>query len=119
MAAHNDLGKRGEDLAAAFLEEKDYKIFERNYRFEKGEIDMIAFKPYEIVFVEVKTRSSTRWEYPEAAVTPVKQGRLKRAAEAYLYERKLLNLPARFDIIALAFDKPDAPEILHIEDAFR
>lgn len=119
MAAHNDLGKRGEDLAAAFLEEKGYQIFERNYRFLKSEIDIVAFQPYEIIFVEVKTRGSVRWDYPEAAVTPAKQNHIKRAAEAYLYERKLLNLPARFDIIALAFDNPDSPDILHIEDAFR
>ncbi|MEL7341821.1 MAG: YraN family protein, partial [Bacteroidota bacterium] len=59
MAAHNELGQQGEDIAAGYLEAKGFQILDRNYRFQKGEIDIVALMldPAELVFVEVKTRS--------------------------------------------------------------
>ena len=64
MASHNELGKKGEDLAAGFLEAKGYHIMDRNYRFMKAEVDLVALQlePAELVFVEVKTRSNTKFQ---------------------------------------------------------
>jgi putative endonuclease len=121
MADHNDLGKRGEDLAAELLEAKGYHILDRNYRFERAEVDLVALRldPGEVVFVEVKTRSSDLWGYPEAAVSEAKKKLLFKAADSYIYERQLFTVPARFDIIAVSLSNPDEPMFQHIEDAFR
>ncbi len=73
MAGHNELGKKGEGLAIAFLEENDYKILERNYRFQKAEVDIIAFKDEILVGVEVKTRSTAHFGNPQEFV---KSGRI-------------------------------------------
>ncbi|MEM6343719.1 MAG: YraN family protein [Bacteroidota bacterium] len=122
MAAHNDLGIQGEEIAAGFLEAKGYNILDRNYRYQKGEIDIVALRltPAEVVFVEVKTRSnSTQGPPPEAAVSSAKQKILFKVADSYLYEKQLTSVPSRFDIIAVAMDNPEHPIIHHIEDAFR
>lgn len=122
MARHNDIGKQGEDIAASFLETKGFHILDRNYRFEKAEIDMVALQlePAELVFVEVKTRSTTYDPtHPEDAVTTEKQRLIFKAADAYLYEKQMWTVPIRFDIIAVHLAVPDHPMIHHIEDAFR
>ncbi|MEL7339791.1 MAG: YraN family protein [Bacteroidota bacterium] len=122
MAAHNDLGKKGEEIATGFLEAKGYNILDRNYRYEKGEIDIVALRltPAEVVFVEVKTRATfSKANPPEAAVSPEKQKKLFKVADSYLYEKQLTSVPSRFDIIAISMDNPEHPMIHHIEDAFR
>lgn len=122
MARHNEIGKQGEDIAASFLEAKGFHILDRNYRFEKAEIDMVALQlaPAELVFVEVKTRSTTYDPTnPEDAVTIEKQRLIFKAADAYLYEKQMWTVPIRFDIIAVHLAVPDHPMIHHIEDAFR
>ncbi|RMG65957.1 MAG: YraN family protein [Bacteroidetes bacterium] len=121
MATHNDLGKQGEDLACQFMEAKGYHILDRNYRFERAEIDIAALRldPPELVFIEVKTRSSEEWGYPEASVTPAKQALIFKAADSYLYEKQMDTVPVRFDIIAINMQNPEHPLIHHIEDAFR
>lgn len=121
MAEHNDLGKEGEKIAAGFLETKGYHILDQNYRFEKGEIDLVALRiePAELVFVEVKTRASNLDSRPETAVTPTKQKLIFRVADAYIYEKGMGTVPVRFDIIAVNMFLPDQPLIHHIEDAFR
>lgn len=117
-------GKRGEDLATAFLEAKGYKIMEKNYRFKKNEVDLVGFEPnkdYEtggqIVFVEVKYRENLRHGTPEEFVDDAKKKRMWLAAEAYLYETKLEGSPARFDVVAISGDL-DQPDIKHYKDAF-
>lgn len=121
MAEHNELGKRGEEVAAAFMEAKGYQILDRNYTFEKAEIDMAALSldPPELVFVEVKSRSSGQWGHPELAVTEKKQRLIFKAADSYLYEKQMTTVPVRFDIIAITFEQPEHPMIHHIEDAFQ
>ena len=121
MASHNDLGKKGEDLAAGFMEAKGYIILDRNYRFERAEIDLVAlrFEPAELVFIEVKTRSNTKDSYPEESIDTKKKKRLFKVADSYIYEKKMNTVPTRFDIISIAMDNPDHPMIYHIEDAFR
>ncbi|MEM7660512.1 MAG: YraN family protein [Bacteroidota bacterium] len=121
MAEHNELGKRGEELAASFLEAKGLQILDRNYRFERAEIDIAALSldPPELIFVEVKTRSSGQWGHPEMAVTEKKQQLIFQAADSYLYEKQMSTVPVRFDIIAITYEQTDHPMIHHIEDAFR
>lgn len=122
MAAHNDLGKAGEALAAEFLEASGYTILDRNYRFLKAEVDLIAlnFEHPELVFVEVKTRTYTGPSavLPEESVSQAKQNLIFRAADAYIYEKQMRTVPIRFDIIAVQMH-PEHPLIHHIPDAFR
>jgi len=121
MAKHYDLGKQGEELAAGFLEAKGYQVMDRNYRFQKAEIDIVALRlePAELVFVEVKTRSNTQESFPEESITLQKRKLIFKAADSYIYEKQLLTVPVRFDIIAISMDDPEHPLIHHIEDAFR
>ena len=110
-------GKAGEDLAARFLEQQGLKIIKRNYRFERGEIDLIAEEGDELVFVEVKARRSTAFGSPEDAVTEEKQEQVHTVAEGYLFEHDIDNRPCRFDVIAIEFRNNKA-DIRHIRNAF-
>lgn len=117
-------GDRGENLAADFLEAKGYRILERNYRFNREEVDLVCFQPYddytqggELVFVEVKARRGLGYGRPEAAVTRDKQEAIMRVAEAYLHETRLEGALARFDVVAILLGGRE-PEIEHFENAF-
>lgn len=117
--AHLELGRRGEDIAVAWLEKNDIRILERNYHFEKAEVDIIAYNGRQIIFVEVKTRSSNAFSEPEDAVTDEKKRLLHKAAGAWLYERKMDGAPVRFDIISVILASPNAePVVRHFEGAF-
>lgn len=116
MAYHNDLGKRGEEIACRYLQEKDYVILETNFRFGRGEIDVIAKQQETIVFAEVKTRSSTKYGYPEESVTESKKEKLKETAMEYLIKNELQN-EIRFDVISISTVRGSV-HIRHIEDAF-
>ena len=116
MAKHNELGKRGEEMAVQYLTEKGYEILERNWRNTHKEIDIIAKDGECLVVVEVKARQSDEYGDPDNAVTRQKQWRLISAANAYLFQNKL-DSDTRFDIISIVF-KDDEPIIEHIEDAF-
>ena len=116
MATHNELGKKGEDAAAKYLLQKGYKIIERNWIHHKYEIDIIATDTDFILFVEVKTRSSSRWGNPEEAVSKGKIKRIVEAADFYLRDKEI-DLPARFDIISAVWTGKIF-EIDHIDDAF-
>lgn len=117
MAAHNELGKRGEDLAVEMLQKKGYGILERNWRFNGWEVDIITRTETEIVFVEVKTRSTDFFMRPEDAVDKQRKYRLTSAANAYTkYHR--INLNPRFDIVAIVWNN-ERCDINHFEHAFR
>lgn len=111
-------GKRGEDLAQKFLEEKGYKIIKRNFTFGKGEIDIIAKDGDCLVFVEVKTRANYELGEPEYAITQRKQKQLKKIAEAYFYVNGLTEQNCRFDVITIVGDPNKNPIINHIQNAF-
>lgn len=113
MARHNEYGKWGEEQAAAFLQQKGYQLLDQNYRFEKGEIDLIFLLENTVVFVEVKTRKHHGLFTIENAINEAKQQLLIDTAEAYL-EEKNLNLNARFDVVLVIGTKP---EFQHLEDA--
>jgi putative endonuclease len=110
-------GTEGEHLAAQFLEAQGYSILERNYRFERGEIDLVAMDGEELVFIEVKTRHSQRYGEPEESVTPSKEAQLKKVAEGYLYERNIENQSCRFDVVTITYQR-GAPVLRVIHNAF-
>ena len=96
-----DFGNTGEDMAIEYLEKRGYKILERNFFCRQGEIDIIAKDRKEIVFVEVKSRSSIEYGCPSEAVNKQKISHLYRAARYYLYKNKCLNNYIRFDVIEI------------------
>ncbi|MBC7913933.1 MAG: YraN family protein [Pyrinomonadaceae bacterium] len=117
MATHNILGQQGEAIARKFLENSGYEILDENWCHGKAEVDLIVYCDKRIIFVEVKTRTSTEFGQPEDFVTKTKQTLLHKAAEEYLY---LMNFKGeiRFDIVSILFDKQGGYVIRHIEDAF-
>ncbi len=110
-------GKKGEELAAAYLAEAGYRIIERNYRCCFGEIDIVAEEGETLVFVEVKSRRSDTYGAPELAVGREKQKKISRIALHYLSERHRHQLPARFDVVAVRL-LPAGNRIELIRDAF-
>ena len=116
MAEHNELGKKGEQLAVDFLLDKGYVIVEKNYRFQKAEIDIIAQKETVLAVVEVKTRSTNYFGNPEEFVNPKKIKLLTMAIDDYVIKNDL-DVEVRFDIIAIIKQKNEFI-IEHIEDAF-
>lgn len=117
--AGEPLGRRGETAAAKFLKQLGYRILERAYDSPLGEIDIIAIDGKTIVFVEVKTRSSTEAGHPSDAVDATKRRRMTQAALAYLKAHNLLQMPARFDVVAVTWrDAHEPPVIEHFQNAF-
>ncbi len=116
MAQHNELGKKGEQLAVAFLEKHQYSILERNYYYEKAEVDIIVQKGNTLVAVEVKTRSSADFGNPQDFIKPKQIQNLVKAIDAYI-TIKDLDVEVRFDIIAIV-KKGNSFKIEHLEDAF-
>lgn len=114
----NDLARRGEDAAAAFLERIGMTVVERNWRCPAGEADIIAVDGPDLVIVEVKTRRSARAGTPEEAVTPTKQRRIARIARAYLAASGLSPQRIRFDVVTLRVLSPDRALLRHLRDAF-
>lgn len=116
MKGHIELGKKGEEMALALLEGKGYRILERNWRWGKEEIDIIAQDGTFLVITEVKTRSSNIFTEPETSVTRNKQRILVRAANAYARYRRHRG-EVRFDIVTVLIME-EGTQINHIADAF-
>lgn len=112
------LGKKGEDIAEELLRSKGYQIIKRNFRFGKGEIDIIAKDGDCLVFVEVKSRKNYDFGEPEYSITKSKQKQLKRIAEGYFYVNGISEQLCRFDVITIVGEKEDELKISHIENAF-
>ena len=113
------LGRRGEDAAARFLRRRGYLILERSSRSKPGELDLVALDGQTIVFVEVKTRRQSETGHPAEAVTLDKQRRLTRLAVTWLKRHRLLEQPARFDVVAITWpDDGHRPTIEHFPNAF-
>ncbi len=117
--SHNNLslGKQGEGLAARALRGEGYSILAMNYRTVFGEIDIIARDKGVTCFVEVKTRSSSRFGKPEEAVGVSKQRQIAKVALSYLQQRGLLDKPARFDVVSVTLTQP-VPAVKVIKNAF-
>lgn len=116
MAEHNDLGKKGEELAVKYLSGQGYRILDTNWRAGSLELDIVARDGEFLVVVEVKTRQSDFFGEPEVAVDRQKQKLIIRAANIYIL-RKNITSETRFDIISIVIDQ-DQPRIHHIKDAF-
>jgi putative endonuclease len=111
------LGDQGEDLAAAALKQRGYKVLERNYVTPLGEIDLIARQGKTLVIVEVKTRRGSRFGAPQEAVHSGKQGRLRRLADYCLKAKRLTGATVRFDVVAVTL-AGDEPQVEIIPGAF-
>ena len=116
MAEHNVLGKVGEDATCDFLEAKGYTIRDRNWRWRKLELDIVAMHQGTLVVVEVKTRRNDNFGTPETAVNDAKIKRIVHATDVYL-KKYGIDLPVRFDVISVTGMKPPF-HIEHIEEAF-
>ena len=84
----------------------------------RGEIDIIAQEGDTLVFVEVKTRKSTRFSQPEDSITPSKRKQLRRVAQGYLLRNRIQDVECRFDVLSLTYDELEGYRINHIKDAF-
>lgn len=116
MARHNILGTKGEEMACRFLESKGYIILERNWRWRKLELDIIATINDELIIVEVKTRRNNNFGEPENAITDYKIKNIINAADVYVKKNRT-DMSVRFDIISITGTDEDS-EIKHIENAF-
>lgn len=112
------LGERGEDAAASYLERCGMTIVDRNWRTKSGEVDLIALDGECLVLVEVKTRKTVAKGTPDAAVTPGKQRRYRRLAEAYLQHAGLSETRVRFDVISILVIAEDRALLRHHRAAF-
>jgi len=112
-----DLGKKGEEKALRFLKKKGYRIIETNYVCKMGEMDLIAKEKDTLVFIEVKTRTSTMFGPPQLAVNSWKQRQLSKVALNFLKEKKLEDVKARFDVVAILLGQK-GEEIELIKNAF-
>ena len=110
------VGRWGEDAAAGYLAENGFTVLARNVHSAHGEIDIVATKGGLLVFVEVKTRSSHRFAYPEDSVTLRKQAYMLSAAEAYLQAHPESGESWQFDVIAVEGVPGGKAQIEHFEN---
>lgn len=119
MGESHDLGRRGEELAAAALERRGWTILDRNYRLGHKEIDLIVRRGAVVAFVEVKTRASDDYGHPLEAITRAKRAEIERVARAWMQRHGRGCDVYRFDAVAVRFDRGAEPAIQHVEDAWR
>ena len=114
MYRNQEIGKLGEEIASNYLIEQGYHIYQKNFRCQVGEIDIIAIDKIdknELVFIEVKTRCQNKFGEPIESVNHTKIKHLYKAAESFLMINKLENTYTRFDVIEI-YEKPN--KLLHI-----
>jgi len=116
MANHNELGKKGEDLAVDFLLKNGYDIVARNYIYQKAEVDVIAKKGDILAVVEVKTRTSADFGDPQQFLKPKQMQRIIKAVDEFVNSNDM-NVEVRFDIIAIVLNKKGM-SLEHLENAF-
>lgn len=116
MAEHNEIGKKGEQLACDYLKAHGYQILHSNWHWHHYELDIVARQGKELVVVEVKTRAANYLMAPEYAVDQGKIRRIVAAADAYV-RRYNIDLSVRFDLMLL-IHKEGKYSIEHVEDAF-
>ena len=112
---NKEKGNLGELIALRYLIKKGAKILEKNYRIKTGEIDIIAKIEDELVFIEVKSRSSTRYGYPAEAVNYKKINKISNVARYFMLINNFNDVPIRFDVIEIYFNEK---KINHIINAF-
>lgn len=117
MAENNKLGKKGEDMAAEYLQLKEYEILERNYRYQKAQVDIIAKRDHTLIAAEVISRSTPEVGNPEEFVNKKQIQPLVKAMNYFVEENELDDVNVRFDIVAIIRNKAGT-RIEHIQDAF-
>lgn len=123
MAAKDELGRRGEELAATWLQDNGWPVLDRNWRCAEGEIDIVAADREGdqsiVVFCEVKTRSGDGYGSPFEAVTQGKRRKLRRLGLLYLAQPEIRGFPRmRFDVIGVLWPPGRQPTIEHRAEAF-
>ncbi len=118
MTRNRALARRGEAWAARYLQQRGYRVLARNVHTPYGEIDIVARHQGQFVFVEVKTRTTRGFGWPEDAVTARKLAHMQAAAEHYLAEHDPEGrYPWRLEVIALYWPRPDRPpQVRHWTD---
>jgi len=117
MAAHNELGQLGEQLAEKYLSERGYQIITRNWRYLHFELDLVAVKEDMLHFIEVKTRRTTEFGLPEEAVDEIKISCLVEAGEEFLYQHPDWK-KVQFDVLSICMHPHDLIEYFLIEDVY-
>ena len=117
MTIQQELGKRGEEFAVAYLEDLGYTILERNWRYKKAEVDIIAKDDGILVCIEVKSRSYDYYGPPDASINRQKESLLIEALQSYM---EVINheWEIRFDIMTIRYHADEAPAIKHLKAAF-
>ncbi|HXV92481.1 MAG TPA: YraN family protein [Pseudonocardia sp.] len=118
MAAKDELGRRGEDLAVRYLEQRGLVVLSRNWRCRDGEVDIVATDANRLVVCEVKTRSGTRFGEPAEAVTGRKAARIRRVTQAWLAAHHVAWCEIRFDVVAILAEPGRPVAVRHYEAAF-
>ena len=116
MATHQHTGKKGEDLAVLYLSGKGFKLLHRNWRYRHWEIDIIAFKDSILHFIEIKTRTSAVYGYPEEQITQKKMQYLINAATEYLFQHPKWQR-IQYDALAIIIIGEEV-EYFFIEDIY-
>ena len=114
MAEKDVLGRRGEAVAAGWLEDRGYTIVARNWRCAHGELDLIARRGRVTAFVEVKTRSSIEYGHPFEAITPEKAARVRRLAAEWCRAHGPVRGETRIDAIAVLDAWSAKPSVEHL-----
>lgn len=112
---NKEKGEIGEKIASKYLLSKGAEILENNYRIKSGEVDIIAKLDNELIFVEVKSRSSIRYGYPSESVNYNKIKKITNTAKYYILKNNLYNVPIRFDVVEIYLSEH---RINHIVNAF-
>lgn len=107
------LGRRGEELAARELERRGWRVVERNWRCEAGEVDIVACRGATWAFVEVRTRRGEDFGTPEESLNAAKQARMAAVAEHYLAEHAIGEADWQLDLVAVELDR--AGRLLRLE----
>jgi putative endonuclease len=118
MAAKDVLGRRGEDLAAQYLQHRGLVILSRNWRCREGELDLVATDADRLVVCEVKTRTGVQFGLPAEAVDRRKIARTRRATQAWLSMHQVRWAAVRFDVLAVVLEPGRPPAVTHYLAAF-
>ena len=114
MKAKDALGRTGEQIAAAYLEQAGFRILDRNWRCAGGELDIVAAERQVLVVCEVKTRSGTQFGYPVEAISHSKLVRLRRLAVSWLVAHGVLFEEVRIDAIGLLRERAGDFRVEHV-----
>jgi putative endonuclease len=118
MAAKDVLGRRGEDLAVQYLEQRGLLILTRNWRCRHGELDVVATDAQRLVVCEVKTRTGTHFGEPAEAVDQRKAARIRRVTQVWLATHQVRWCEIRFDVLAVTVPAAGPVAVQHYEAAF-